>query len=299
MCNRRPARLLTRMRRALALATIVLAALAIAPLQAAENNDAARLFLPVNIIDGSDDRGSLLVLGPKLGLSADEIARIRSVSGYVGCLAPSPSVGSGALFLTAGQVLTAAHIFFEPSGRLREKCFFRTQATPPVMSDILLDAGNAKFGALRPKPGSNDDYAIVRLAAPIAGAEPFPVETAVPVKAGDTLVVVTAHPAGMRTAVDNGIPVVQSCKVRRAPHSTGRTSFYRSDCDASGASSGGMNLARVGGRLVYRGVTISTGPWQDPALDGAPYDEARGSVTTALGADAGILKAGKALAAGE
>ena len=47
---------------------------------------------------------------------ADEIARIRKVSGYVGCLAPSPSVGSGALFLANNQILTTAHIFFEESG---------------------------------------------------------------------------------------------------------------------------------------------------------------------------------------
>jgi hypothetical protein len=58
-----------------------------------------------------------------------------------------------------------------------------------------------------------------------------------------------------------------------------------------------MHLARVDGRLVFRGVTITTGPWRDDAFRGAPYDERGGSVTTALGADAGILAAGKSLAA--
>ena len=57
-----------------------------------------------------------------------------------------------------------------------------------------------------------------------------------------------------------------------------------------------MNLARVDGELVFRGVTITTGLWRDPDLPGAPYDEKRGSVTTALGTDAAILEAGRKLA---
>ena len=47
---------------------------------------------------------------------------------------------------------------------------------------------------------------------------PFPVDDAVPVKAGDDLIVVTAHPAGMDKEIDQGVPVVQGCKVSRAPH---------------------------------------------------------------------------------
>jgi hypothetical protein len=247
-----------------------------------------------NIIDGADDRDSLLELGPDLGLSAGEIGRIRGVSGYVGCLSPSPSVG--ALFLTNRQILTVSHIFFEPSGRKRSKCFFKNQAADPVKVDLLLSAGDAIFGAERPRPGSNSDYAIVTLATPIPDAQPFPVAPDVPVKSGDRLVVVTAHPAGMEKAVDNGIPVVQPCKVRRAPRSTEATSFYRSDCDATGSSSGGMHLSRVNGELVFRGITITTGPWRDETLRGAPYNEKVGSVTTALGTDAAILAAGRRLA---
>jgi hypothetical protein len=247
-----------------------------------------------NIIDGTDDRGALTELGPKLGLSADEIAQIRKVSGYVGCLSPSPSVGSAALFLTNDQILTAAHVFFEDSGRKRSKCFFRAQLAGAPRIDLKLDAGTAIFGAAKPKAGSNDDYAIVKLAAPVKGAVPFPV-TDVPIAQGDQLIVVTAHPAGMEK-VDNDVPVVQACTVRRVPRSAAKTSFYRSDCDATGASSGGMNLARVGGRLVWRGIIVTTGPWRDPKFAGAPYSEARGSVTTSLGTDAAILAAGKRLA---
>jgi hypothetical protein len=192
-----------------------------------------------NIIDGQDERDSLLVLGPQLGLSAAEIARIRKVSGYVGCFLPSPSVGAGALFLSNQQILTAGHIFFAPDGQRRSKCFFRNQdGVEPLMVDLLPDGENARFGSKRPKPGSNQDWAIVRLVAPIPRAEPLPVAPDVPVKAGDELIVVTAHPAGMAKEVDKSVPVVQGCEVRRAPKSTSSTSFFRTDCDATGSSSG-------------------------------------------------------------
>jgi Trypsin-like peptidase domain len=247
-----------------------------------------------NIIDGKDDRGSLLELGPELGLSKPEIDRIRLVSGYVGCFLPTPAVGSGALFLNNRQVLTAGHIFFEDTGERRSNCFFKSQSIPAIKVDLIVE--EARFGANPPKAGSNYDFAVVPLAEPIKGAEPFPVDLDTKVKSGDQLIVVTAHPAGMEAKVPNEVPVVQGCKVRRVPISTSITSFYRSDCDASGSSSGGMNLSRVDGELVYRGVTITTGLWRDPALHGAPYDEKRGSVTTSLGTDAAILEVGRTVA---
>jgi hypothetical protein len=254
----------------------------------------------INVIDGQDGRDSLLRIGQSLGLSTVDIARIRRVSGYVGCLSPSPSVGSAALFLTNRQILTAAHVFFEASGRRRWKCFFKNQDSEPVMIDLAVD-DTAIFGGKRPKPGSNSDYAIVQLVEPLLDAEPFPVDTANPVGNDDPLIVITAHPADMAKTVDRGVPVAQGCRVRRAVagRSASTTSFYRSDCDATGASSGGMNLSRIDGKLVFRGITITTGPWRDPRYEGSAYDEAAGSVTTALGTDAAILAAGrKAVARG-
>ena len=259
--------------------------------------DLAPNIHPINIIDGTDDRDSLLAIGPDLGLSATEIARIRKVSGYVGCFLPTPSVGTGALFLSNRQIITAAHIFFDPSGKPRSSCFFKNQAPDSTKIDILL--AGAQFGARPPRAGSNSDYAIVRLVTPVEGAEPFPVEEQVPVRAGDRLIVVTAHPAGLAKDLDKAVPVVQGCSVRRVPISSAATNFFRTDCDATGSSSGGMHLSRVDGRLVFRGITITSGPWRDERFRGAPYDERAGSVTTALGTDAAVLKAGRSLAAGE
>jgi len=258
---------------------------------------AAPLATPINVIDGADGRDSILAIGPDLGLTSAEIARIRHVSGHVGCFLPSPSVGSGALFLNNRQVLTAGHILFEANGQARSKCFFRTQDPEPLTIDLVVTADSTRFGATPPRAGSNSDYAIIRLAEPVPDGDPFPVD-APPVKAGDLLGAVTAHPAGMQHAVDAGVPVIQGCTVRRVPISSGATSFFRTDCDATGASSGSMNLQRLDdGRLIFRAITITTGPWQDERYRGAPYDERGGSVTTALGTDAGVLEAGKSLAA--
>ena len=54
----------------------------------------------------------------------------------------------------------------------------------------------------------------------------------------------------------------------------------------------------VDGRLVFRGISVTTGPWREPRFHGAPYDERGGSVTTVLGTDAAILSAGRELAVG-
>jgi hypothetical protein len=101
----------------------------------------------VNIIDGADDRDSILAIGPSLGLTDGEIARIRHVSGHVGCFLPSPSVGSGTLFLTNNQIITAAHILFERSGKARSKCFFRNQDPEPLTIDLLLGKDDMRVGA--------------------------------------------------------------------------------------------------------------------------------------------------------
>jgi hypothetical protein len=254
--------------------------------------------LSINIIDGTDDRGSLLELGPELGLSPAEIARVRRVSGYVGCLSPSPSMGAGMLFLGDRQIITAAHILFEPSGRPRTKCFFRTQDVEPFHTELDLSVGATRFGAAVPKPGSAEDFAVVRLMEPVPRAVPFPVAVS-PARAGERLIVVTSHPAGMAREVDKGIPVVQGCSVRRVvpAGSPAVAAQLRTDCDATGSSSGGINMTRVGGQLMLRAITVATGPWRNKRLVGAPYNEKAGSQTIAIALDGPVAAAGRALAA--
>jgi hypothetical protein len=264
----------------------------------AEPAESAGELIPVNIIDGTDDRGSLLELGPGLGLSPAEITRIRRVTGYVGCLSPSPSMGAGTLFLGDRQVITAAHILFEPSGQPRSKCFFRNQDEEPFHTDLDLSPGATRFGAKVPKPGSAQDFAVVRLMEAVPRAVPFPVAVS-PAGVGETLMVVTAHPAGMARVVDNGIPVIQGCTVRRVvpAASPAVASQLRTDCDATGSSSGGMNMTRIGGQLMLRAITVATGPWRNKRLQGAPFNEKAGSQTIAIALDGPVLQAARALTA--
>jgi len=245
-----------------------------------------------NIIDGKDDRGPLPALAASLGLSAQEVARIRAVSGHVSCFGTRPATASASLFLTSGLILTAGHTFFE-NGRVAEKCFFRPQSEGSDWIPLRTDAANARFGASPPKPGSNDDWAVVRLASPVRGAKPFPPAGVRP-KVGEPLIALAALAGDLPG--DPAVPFATPCKVRRVPVSSAKTSFYRSDCDAAGGASGGMHLSRLGGALLFRGITITTGPWRDPAFRGKPYDEKAGSVTTALGTDAAILAAARSLA---
>jgi hypothetical protein len=137
-------------------ALVAVASAVAAPVISMPFGPSVGLLQKVNVIGGPDRRDSLLAIGPQLGLSADEIARIRRVSGYVGCLEPSPSVGSGALFLSNNQILTAADIFFEDSGRQRWKCFFKNQDSAPVKIDLLTDSVKVRFGALPPRRSLGD-----------------------------------------------------------------------------------------------------------------------------------------------
>jgi hypothetical protein len=96
----------------------------------------------VNIIAQEDDsgvvrkvdpRGALTKLGPKLGLSLQEIAKIRSATGYVACLGTiynNRGTGSGVLYGNGRQLMTAAHVLMDKDGRSRGPCYFQNQAEP-------------------------------------------------------------------------------------------------------------------------------------------------------------------------
>src|ERR1700731_4571729 len=62
-------------------ACVILALAVAAPSFGGAAERPSGLLHEVNIIDGADGRDSLLAIGPRLGLSTDEMARIRKVSG--------------------------------------------------------------------------------------------------------------------------------------------------------------------------------------------------------------------------
>src|SRR4026207_2276336 len=84
------------------------------------------------LIGEKDDRGSLLELGPKLGMSKEEIEQARASTGYVYCNSRGISVVkrhgvSGFLALSNQVVVTAGHVFWGKPDLTKLECFFQNQ----------------------------------------------------------------------------------------------------------------------------------------------------------------------------
>lgn len=220
----------------------------------------ACLPAPAAIV-GKDDRGRLTVLGPKLGLSAEEIEQARKSTGLVIC---GRIAASGALVGSNQVLLTTAHTFIDEKGRTRKlkNCYFRTQEKKPRTVKLDLRPGSVLFGQqYAAQELIPDDYAVARLAKPLDGAEPFlpPTYWFMP-HAGDSLIAFSALMKGM-TRPDLSQPIVQACTVRQViSNDQGRTRMraaplFLSDCDLDHGGSGSINLSREqGGQLVIRGI---------------------------------------------
>ena len=211
-----------------------------------------------------DDRDSLLELGPALGLSPDEIDRIRKVSGYVGCFLPTP----------VGRLRRAVH-HQPPDPHRRPHLLRRNPASGGPTASSRRRASrrsrSTSWSTRRssepnpPKAGSNYDFAIVPLAEPIDGVEPFPVDAGrqgeerrrpdrhhrPSRRHGEAVAERSAGGAGLhgppRAGLDQHHLVL--------PHRLRRDRARRpAACTCRGST----------GELVYRGVTITTGPVARP-----------------------------------
>ena len=228
----------------------------------------------VNIIGPTDDRDAITVLGPKLGLTPDEINYLRTVTGYVMCPGTkyhNRAISSGALVGSNEWVLTAAHTFIDEQGRRREPlsdCWFQNQTVPWTKSPLRFEESTFKFGTEFPYRSIEDqagDWAIVRLEAPLNGSAPLPIST-IDVRDGDPVFNVFAHAAGMMRHVPMTEPGIEACQVRKKyRHGT----MFDIDCDVSGGQSGSMVLSRDVGELAVVGIAITSGK---PEQDFTPYD---------------------------
>src|SRR4029079_17672963 len=95
-----------------------------------------------------DGRGSLLELGPKLGMSKEENEQARASTGYVYCNSSTKAVntkhaGSRFLALSNQVVVTAGHAFWGTRNLTKSRCFFQNQQArsqreeldfPPVLT---------------------------------------------------------------------------------------------------------------------------------------------------------------------
>jgi len=255
-----------------------------------------------SIIGPDDGRASITAIGPELGLFPDEIEQARTSTGYLVCPGTEHGNGSvGAAALVAGDrtLVAAGHSFVDDRGRPRlpyEACHFSNQADMSVTVGLAAGPDGLYLGAEHVvPPGHPRDFAVARLAGPVAGARPYPVyePAAAAALVGLELIVVTAFQPGVPGS-DPLVPLVQRCSIRDsrpageidaelpATESAGAYVVY-TDCDAERLASGSVMLARIDGTLHAVAVLVSTGR---KTLDGQDYGLATGAYT------AGVLLSG-------
>lgn len=258
--------------------------------------------LRVNIVgrraDGSPDdrRGPLARMAPALGLSVAEVRRIRATTGLILCrLDRLRPLGSAALGRDGQTIITAAHVLRDPAAGgapfpAGTDCVFRSQAEPPEEVPLILDGSQILGSGGRADVRDPNDYAVVRLARPLAdpGAVPFPVNGA-PLDDGARLIVVSGFQRDLLDALGDGEPIVQEDMigaVGEAPPGAPRPYFLIGAMDIGG--SGGVVLVRRAGVLMLTAVVSSTG---DISRNGMPFSLERSSYVRVIGIEGGFLEA--------
>lgn len=199
------------------------------------------------IIDG-DSRLSPAEYAATHHLPASVVASRFGATGVVRC---GGAIGTGQLVGSAGVLVTASHVLFEPGGRPRGangSCTFdivvggRHEVVPILTRDVVCgDTEPYAHPAIR-------DWAVAPLERPVAGARPYPL--AGPVAVPSTIVLAAAARSG---GVENHS--LEMCSARKV---TGRSpSGVREiaiDCDAEGGASGAAILTKEGAFVgVYVG----------------------------------------------
>jgi hypothetical protein len=217
-----------------------------------------------NIVGPTDDRGTLIELGPKLGLSADEIEQARRSTGHIVCPVSKFDNGgqaSAALVLSNQTIVTVAHVFVKGEKQWRElsECFFRPQSPP--FETIKIDPTNIAVGTTSPFTAAQfpKDWAVVRLSAPIEGAKPYrflPLKISAR-KDGIRFILISAGARDVKS--DPKVPIVQECKFRKTSFKPPNL-FFQSDCDTSFGMSGSVTLVRNDNELFVAAISQSSGP---------------------------------------
>ncbi|MGZ3722389.1 MAG: S1 family peptidase [Bdellovibrionales bacterium] len=219
-----------------------------------------------------DPRGSLVKLGPKLGMSPAEIERGRQTTGYVVCPGTkynNPAQGSGALVGQDGmQVLTSAHAFLDENGLFREPlsdCFFQNQADPAKRTALNFSTKDVyKLFTQMPYSDSENDLAIVRIKEKITNLKPFPIDdSGAQLKKGQKLIMISSSQERMKEPVPATMPIVQGCKMMSDQMKIRGSSIplrgIFSDCAGTLGASGSITLARINGELVIKGLLAGGG----------------------------------------
>jgi hypothetical protein len=288
---------------------------------------------PVNLVlqEGQsvwkDPRGPLTKKAEELGLSPEEVLRIRKNTGYVECpgdLAANGFIGHGEATIGTGMlvgdgdaVVTDAHLFIDPATNRRREplsaCHFITLAAQNSIAKLDFSSEQTyKFYTVAPAAEWFNDRAIVRLTHRIPGASPLPFdleETAL--RPGDRLIMISAYqkeltftmpsrrvtyPISDKINAETDVnmePIAQACSVMYYYARTARaSSVVYSDCNGTEKAGGSVLLIRKpDGSLAAKALLTKGG---NPDADFKPFKIGKGvadadlSYTLSIGLDANV-----------
>jgi hypothetical protein len=191
-------------------------------------------------------------------LSSSDLRRRFAATGLVRC---GSAVGTAQLTLRNDMITTAAHVLIGADGKPRRGCRFESN----LGVTVAVDVSTLRAGARRPlaEPATRD-WAVARLAAPVAGATPYRLGPAGALPASLMMCA-----GGNRAAARMG---AEECRARHVI-STAATGVREVaiDCNAAPGSSGAALIDRNDIVAVYVGYR-STHPNQPAAFSEQHYN---------------------------
>lgn len=250
-----------------------------------------------NVIGPTDDRVWLTPeAGEKLGLSAAEVLQIQDSTGFINCRGAQ---GSAALVFDNRHVITAVHVIVDkndPKKKFRQGCAFYAHDPMKryVAHPLLLSEDSYRAGTLDTDKSPGGDWAIIKLAKPVARGTPFAIGDERIWKVRNSIIAISSIQRDKPGPIhkDNpGLPLAQKCTIRALLKGNGSRGF-RSDCDVEPGGSGGVSIMRIDGNLVLAGVFIRAAKGENFK----PY--APGNTTVAISVNDAVVAAIFDLAAG-
>jgi hypothetical protein len=251
------------------------------------------------IIGPTDDRFELSKVPglEDIGFGRVDAQQAMVCTGAIVCIDKLPNRvtifrGSAASVSSAKQIVTAAHLFYDPATRQPraslQSCTFRNYASPGASIPIVVTpALRAQLRQNNPYENRWHDWAVVRLKSAIPNCKPYEADrSAEPVAPGTQVLAISHLHKDMMKRFSGREPIGQRCTIRNVAGS--ETPMYLTDCDAERGGSGGLGLIRRDGKWVAKAMMVLMGNW---SANHADYDVAKNNITFYLGIEGDFLRA--------
>jgi len=208
-----------------------------------------------------DQRKPLSSIAAELGWSEATVTRLRRITGFVMCEDRQKvrAIGSGAIVGTDLTLLTAAHLFFDEAGRIKQslRCHFQNQSIPVENVPLNLQKiDDAIFGTATPRDDQrHNDWMVVGLAYAFPGVEPLRVDPVAFLAEGREVIGISAFQRGVHW-VSRAEPIAQVCKHWRLRFIEGAPPMMTTNCQGSPGASGSTIIMEGDGDLVAAGIRV-------------------------------------------